>query len=70
MEWIAQRDGRDEQPRVWRCRTRLAQARSMEGPAADAIALNCWGIKRAHVLRPFSREQEGFLELHRDGLSG
>lgn len=40
----------------------------MEGPAADAIALNCWGIKRAHVLRPFSREQEGFLELHRCGL--
>jgi putative restriction endonuclease len=35
---------------------------------AAGEALDCWGIKRAHVLRPFSREQEGFLELHRCGL--
>jgi hypothetical protein len=30
---------------------------------AAGEALDCWGIKRAHVLRPFSREQEGFLEF-------
>ena len=37
---------------------------------AAGEALDCWGIKRACVLRPFSREQEGFLELHRGGLRG
>ena len=37
---------------------------------AAGEALDCWGIKRMHVLRPFSREQEGFMELHRDGLRG
>jgi putative restriction endonuclease len=37
---------------------------------AAGEALDCWGIKRAHVLRPFSREQERFLELHRGGLRG
>ncbi len=27
-----------------------------------------WGIEGANLIRPFSREQEGFLEAHRDAL--
>ena len=31
-------------------------------------ALRCWGIEGANLIRPFSREQEGFLETHREAL--
>ncbi|MGA1304234.1 MAG: HNH endonuclease [Cyanobium sp.] len=31
-------------------------------------ALRCWGIEGANLIRPFSREQEGFLEAHREAL--
>ena len=35
---------------------------------AAADALSCWGISSANVIRPFSREQEVFLEQHRRRL--
>jgi predicted restriction endonuclease len=31
-------------------------------------ALHCWGIEGANLIRPFSREQESFLEAHRQAL--
>ena len=31
-------------------------------------ALHCWGIVGANLIRPFSREQEAFLEAHRQVL--
>jgi len=31
-------------------------------------ALRCWGIEAANLIRPFSREQEAFLEAHRQAL--
>jgi hypothetical protein len=31
-------------------------------------ALRCWGIDGANLIRPFSREQERFLEAHRQVL--
>ena len=31
-------------------------------------ALRCWGIDRAKLIRPFSREQEQFLSAHREVL--
>jgi hypothetical protein len=31
-------------------------------------ALRCWGIDGANQIRPFSREQERFLEAHRQVL--
>lgn len=31
-------------------------------------ALRCWGIESANLIRPFSREQEAFLETHRQAL--
>ncbi len=31
-------------------------------------ALRCWGIDGANLIRPFSREQEQFLEAHRQVL--
>ena len=30
--------------------------------------LRCWGIDGANLIRPFSREQERFLEAHRQVL--
>ena len=35
---------------------------------AAGDALRCWGIASANVIRPFSREQEVFLEQHRRHL--
>jgi hypothetical protein len=31
-------------------------------------ALRCWGIDGANLIRPFSRQQESFLEAHREAL--
>ncbi|MEX1323502.1 MAG: HNH endonuclease signature motif containing protein, partial [Synechococcaceae cyanobacterium] len=31
-------------------------------------ALRCWGIEGANLIRPFSREQEQFLSVHREVL--
>ncbi|MEI6110287.1 MAG: HNH endonuclease signature motif containing protein, partial [Cyanobium sp. ELA712] len=31
-------------------------------------ALRCWGIDGANLIRPFSRDQERFLEAHREAL--
>jgi hypothetical protein len=31
-------------------------------------ALRCWGIDGANLIRPFSRQQERFLEAHREAL--
>jgi hypothetical protein len=31
-------------------------------------ALRCWGIDGANLIRPFKREQERFLEAHREAL--
>ena len=31
-------------------------------------ALRCWGIESANLIRPFSREQERFLQAHREML--
>jgi hypothetical protein len=31
-------------------------------------ALRCWGIDGANLIRPFSRQQEQFLEAHREAL--
>jgi hypothetical protein len=31
-------------------------------------ALRCWGIEGANLIRPFSREQELFLQTHREAL--
>ena len=31
-------------------------------------ALRCWGIEGSNLIRPFSREQEGFLQAHREAL--
>ena len=31
-------------------------------------ALRCWGIKGANLIRPFNREQEHFLQAHREVL--
>lgn len=35
---------------------------------AAGDALSCWGIASANVIRPFSREQEKYLQLHRECL--
>ena len=35
---------------------------------ATADVLSCWGISSANVIRPFSREQEVFLDQHRRRL--
>ena len=35
---------------------------------AAGDALRCWGIEYANVIQPFSREQEYFLQLHRECL--
>ena len=35
---------------------------------AAGDALRCWGIASANVIRPFSREQEQYLKLHRECL--
>jgi hypothetical protein len=31
-------------------------------------ALRCWGVDGANLIRPFSRDQERFLEAHREAL--
>jgi predicted restriction endonuclease len=35
---------------------------------AAGEALRCWGIQGANLIRPFSREQEQFLSIHRQEL--
>ena len=35
---------------------------------AAGDALQCWGITSANVIRPFSRKQEEYLQLHREYL--
>ena len=35
---------------------------------AAGNALRCWGIESANVIRPFSRKQEEYLQLHRECL--
>ena len=35
---------------------------------AAGDALSCWGISSANVIRPFSRKQEEYLQLHRECL--
>lgn len=35
---------------------------------AAGEALRCWGIKGVNLIRPFSREQEAFLDVHRSRL--
>ena len=35
---------------------------------AAGEALRCWGIKGVNLIRPFSREQEQFLDVHRSRL--
>ena len=35
---------------------------------AAGDALRCWGIESANVIRPFSRKQEEYLQLHREYL--
>ena len=35
---------------------------------AAGEALRCWGIQGANLIRPFGREQEHFMETHRESL--
>ncbi len=35
---------------------------------AAGEALRCWGIQGANLIRPFGREQERFMAVHRDAL--
>ncbi len=35
---------------------------------AAGDALRCWGIDGANLIRPFSRDQENFLSVHRESL--